>query len=79
MPCLCKTLSSFELPIATGWQSAIAAVLLGIGGVYLVGKIICWTATLLSIFVLPGKPVSLIFSVPWIIYDDSLTDVCLNS
>ncbi|KAI5306204.1 hypothetical protein KEM56_001872 [Ascosphaera pollenicola] len=56
MPYLCKTLSSFELPIATGWQSAIAAAVLGVGGLYLVGKLLCWTVTLLSIFVLPGKP-----------------------
>ncbi|KAI5288070.1 hypothetical protein KEM54_005499 [Ascosphaera aggregata] len=58
MDCLCKALSNFQLTLATGWQSAIAAALLGIGGVYVVGKALCWMATLLSIFVLPGKPLN---------------------
>ncbi|KAI5287092.1 hypothetical protein KEM52_001753 [Ascosphaera acerosa] len=56
MPTLCEAMSGFRLPVAAGWQSAVAAALLGIGGAVVLGKILCWTATLLSIFVLPGKP-----------------------
>ena len=50
-------LSTMELHVAPGWQTLAAWFLLGSGGLFVASRVLVFVRVLLSLFVLPGKPV----------------------
>lgn len=51
-------LSKWQLNVAPGWQTVGASVLLAAGSLFIVSRALLFVRVLLSLFVLPGKPVS---------------------
>lgn len=54
--------SKLGLTVAPGWQALGALILLSTGGFYVVNKAVMILRVVLSLFILPGKPVC----IPWI-------------
>lgn len=50
-------LSTLELNVAPGWQTVAAWFLLASGSLYVASRAFVFIRVLLSLFVLPGKPV----------------------
>ncbi|KAH8424657.1 ketoreductase [Aspergillus melleus] len=49
-------LSKWQLSVAPGWQTVGASVLLAAGSLFIVSRALLFARVLLSLFVLPGKP-----------------------
>ena len=50
-------LSNFQLNLQPGWQTVGASALLAAGSLFVVSRALVFVRVLLSLFVLPGKPV----------------------
>ncbi|KAA8650662.1 ketoreductase [Aspergillus tanneri] len=49
-------LSNWQLNVAPGWQTVGASVLLAAGSLFVVSRVLVFARVILSLFVLPGKP-----------------------
>lgn len=50
-------LSNWQLNLQPGWQTVGASALLAAGSLFVVSRALVFVRVLLSLFVLPGKPV----------------------
>lgn len=70
-------LSKWQLNVAPGWQTAGALVLLAAGSMFVVSRALLFVRVLLSLFVLPGKPVSIQLKHP--ISTSAIINHCASS